>query len=125
MAINFSELNIIHIICIFFISIIYFLGGVSISKILDLICQKIFREENNYKERKDKYTEKGKILIILETSIQIGFICILIFIFRFFVNNLIKILCPIHTEKYALLIIAPTVFIKQKILKEKIEYIWS
>lgn len=124
MAYSFGELNLIHLICIFIISIIYFLGGVSISKILDMICQKIFREENNYKERIEKYTEKGKLLILLETCIQIGLICILIFIFRFFVNNLIKILCPIHTEKYALLIIAPTVFIKQKILKEKIEYIW-
>ena len=121
----YKELNVINITCIFTISIIYFLGGVSISKLLDLSCKKIFNEQIEINDRILNYSKKGKIKILLETSLQIGLICILIFLFRLFIHNYITMFCSSDTEKYALLIIAPTVFIKQKILKEKIEYIWS
>lgn len=105
------------VFCIFITSIIYFLLGVTISKII-----------NDNSSEYNKNT--SKIKLFFEVAIQIGIIATSVYFIRLLVRNIISFLnsgkkLPGSPDKYAMIIVAPTMFSLQPKILEKIKHIWS
>ena len=97
--------------------IIYFLLGVTISKII-----------NDNSSEYNKNT--SKIKLFFDVAIQIGIIATSVYFIRLLVKNLISFLnngkkLPGSPDKYAMIIVAPTMFSLQPKILEKIKHIWS
>ena len=99
---------------IFVYSIVFLSIGVSVGELLDKIMPKL-----------DK--SKSKMIILIEVYLQIGLIAVLTYIFREIVHYIFNTTFNIakNPDKFAVLIIAPTMFSQQKSLIEKIHYIWD
>tara|TARA_B110000977_G_scaffold197502_1_gene280153 strand:- start:1743 stop:2126 length:384 start_codon:yes stop_codon:yes gene_type:complete len=95
-------------------AIIFFSIGVTIGKILD-----------TYLPKYDK--DKKESILLLEVYLQIGLIALTTYIFRenvdFILKNLFKI--KKSPDKFAILIVAPTMFGQQKELMKKLNHLWN
>jgi len=95
-------------------AIIFFSIGVTIGKILD-----------TYLPKYDK--DKKESILLLEIYLQIGLIALSTYIFRenvdFILKNLFKI--KKSPDKFAILIVAPTMFGQQKELMKKLNHLWN
>tara|TARA_B110000259_G_C14016323_1_gene401449 strand:- start:1147 stop:1530 length:384 start_codon:yes stop_codon:yes gene_type:complete len=95
-------------------AIIFFSIGVTIGKILD-----------TYLPKYDK--DKKESILLLEIYLQIGLIALTTYIFRenvdFILKNLFKI--KKSPDKFAILIVAPTMFGQQKELMRKLNHLWN
>ena len=95
-------------------AIIFFSIGVTIGKILD-----------TYLPKYDK--DKKESILLLEIYLQIGLIALTTYIFRenvdFILKNLFKI--KKSPDKFAILIVAPTMFGQQKELMKKLNHLWN
>lgn len=95
-------------------AIIFFNIGVTIGKILD-----------TYLPKYDK--DKKESILLLEIYLQIGLIALSTYIFRenvdFILKNLFKI--KKSPDKFAILIVAPTMFGQQKELMKKLNHLWN
>ena len=99
---------------IFLYSIVFLTLGVSFGKILDNIIPKL-----------DK--NKSKIVILMEVYLQIGLISVITYILREIVHYIFNITFSIEKkpDKFAVLILSPTLFSQQSELIKKINYIWN
>ena len=95
-------------------AIIFFNIGVTIGKILD-----------TYLPKYDK--DKKKSILLLEIYLQIGLIALSTYIFRENVDFILKNLFKINKspDKFAILIVAPTMFGQQKELMKKLNHLWN
>lgn len=95
-------------------AIIFFSIGVTIGKILD-----------TYLPKYDK--DKKKSILLLEIYLQIGLIALSTYIFRENVDFILKNLFKINKspDKFAILIVAPTMFGQQKELMKKLNHLWN
>lgn len=95
-------------------AIIFFNIAVTIGKILD-----------TYLPKYDK--DKKESILLLEIYLQIGLIALSTYIFRenvdFILKNLFKI--KKSPDKFAILIVAPTMFGQQKELMKKLNHLWN
>ena len=103
-------------------SIIFFTIGSSFAQFLDNIFPK-FNYENP--------EEKSKYQYYFETIVQMACIGIIAYIFREFINYLVNSIDILRRNiygkpgKFAVIIIAPTMFALQPNLIEKVEYLWN
>ena len=99
---------------IFIYAILFLTFGVSIGELLNKIMP--IYDEN-----------KSKIEVFLEVSLQIGLIAITTYAFREFINIFLKGTFNIYKkpDKFAVLIVAPTMFSQQSELIKKIHHIWD
>lgn len=95
-------------------AIIFFNIGVTIGKILD-----------TYLPKYDK--DKKESILLLEIYLQIGLIALTTYIFRENVDFILKNLFKINKspDKFAILIVAPTMFGQQKELMKKLNHLWN
>ena len=95
-------------------AIIFFNIGVTIGKILD-----------TYLPKYDK--DKKESILLLEIYLQIGLIALSTYIFRENVDFILKNLFKINKspDKFAILIVAPTMFGQQKELMKKLNHLWN
>lgn len=99
---------------IFIYSILFLTFGVSSGELLDKLMP--------------KYDEtKTKIVLFIEVCIQIGLIAVTTYVFREYINYFLKNTFDIYKnpDKFAVLIVAPTMFSQQKDLIKKIHNIWD
>ena len=70
---------------------------------------------------------KTKIELFLEVCLQIALIALTTYTFREFINMILKGTFKIfkNPDKFAVLIVAPTMFSQQKELMKKIDHIWD
>ena len=99
---------------IFVYSIVFLSIGVSIGELLNIMMPKF--DEN-----------KSKITILIEIYLQIGLIAVSTYIFREIVHYIFNSRFNIKKkpDKFAVLIIAPTMFSQQSELIKKIHYVWD
>jgi hypothetical protein len=109
---------------IIFYSCIFVTIGVLFAKMLDDIFPK-FDENKN----KNKNTIKSKILLYIEVLIQISTIALITYIFREYISHFIESIDYVKKniygspDKFAALIIAPTMFSVQPSLINKIKFL--
>ena len=103
-----------YAIWIFVYSIVFLSIGVSIGELLNIMMPKF--DEN-----------KSKITILIEIYLQIGLIAVSTYIFREIVHYIFNSTFNIKKkpDKFAVLIIAPTMFSQQSELIKKIHYVWD
>jgi hypothetical protein len=103
-----------YVMWIFVYSIVFFSIGVSIGELLNNIMPKF--DEN-----------KAKITILMEIYLQIGLIAVSTYIFREIVHYIFNSTFNIKKkpDKFAVLIIAPTMFSQQTELIKKIHNVWN
>ena len=111
---------------VFLTSAIFLLLGVSFAKFLD----NTFPKFKNIKEESDEIPIKYKGQILIEVIVQIGIIAVFSYILREVVINIIYLIFGKKNvigkpDKYAILIVAPTMFSQQKSLINKITYLWN
>jgi hypothetical protein len=105
-------------------AIIFLTVGVSAARVLDELFPK-FNENDNKNEN------KGKFRYYIEVIIQIALIALVTYLFREIVHFLFARVKSINKhmygkpDKFAALIIAPTMFAAQPNLINKIKYIWN
>jgi len=105
-------------------AIIFLFIGVSIARGLDMLFPK-------FSEDKDKAKEKPIQNYLLEISAQIAMIVVATYIFREIVHYIftlpliLKINMYGKPDRFAALIIAPTMFAVQPNLISKIKYVWG
>ena len=99
---------------IFIYAIIFLTIGVSVGEIL-----------NNLFPKYDK--EKSETRLLLEIYLQVGLIAVISYIFREYADFILKYTFKIEKspEKFAVLIVAPTMFSQQKELIKKLSHIWD
>ena len=70
---------------------------------------------------------KSKLVLYLEVIIQISLIAVSTYIFREYINVILKNSFNIYKnpDKFAVIIVAPTMFSQQKELIKKIQHIWD
>ena len=107
---------------IFLTSVLFLVTGVSIAKVFENVFPK-FEDKKG-----DKNLKKARLLV--EVSIQIGAIAMITYIFREVITKLIKKVLGEKNvfgspDKYAIIIVAPTMFSQQPTLIKKINYIWN
>ena len=76
-----------------------------------------------------KYDEtKSKPELIIEMSLQIGMIGVITYLFREIISKILRKYLGTHIhgspEKYAIVVIAPTMFSQQQSLIDKIDHVW-
>ena len=102
------------ILIIFVVSIIFATLGVITGKVLGAVFPKYDASKN-------------KAIVYVESMLQIGTIVVLTFGFRTLlknvINNMFKSITYGEVEKFAILVAAPTVFLLQKDLKEKLTFL--
>lgn len=107
---------------IFLTSIMFLMVGVSIAKKLDESFPS-FDKDNEQDVVRPKY------VLLVESAVQIGLIGVTTYIFREVIHKGLKIVFGgnLHgnPSKYAILIVAPTMFSQQKSLINKITHVWN
>lgn len=95
-------------------AILFLTIGISIGKMLD-----------TYLPKYDK--NKKESILLLEIYIQIGLIAISTYVFREYIDFILKKTFKIQKspDKFAILIVAPTMFGQQKELLKKLNHIWN
>ena len=100
----------------------FLIVGVSIAKKLD-------ESFPSFDKDNQKDVERPKIILLAESSVQIGLIGVTTYIFRELIHKGLKFMFGknLHgnPSKYAILIVAPTMFSLQKSLINKIKFIWE
>ena len=91
-------------------SVLLFIIGITYAKFIDNLLDD-FREENN---------NKSKLLIWTETIVQVVLSVLGIYILREFIDYLFG-----NPDRFALIIVTPTMFFTQKNLQRKINYLWN
>lgn len=110
-----------YISLILIYGIIFFLLGVTLAK----YNEKLFPSFNK------KSLQKPKVLVLLEATLQILISILITYIIRHIVrlifDNLLKFKDKLNRspDKFAVIIVAPTMFAAQPNLLNKIRYIWS
>ena len=108
---------------IFLTSVLFLVVGVTIAKGFENIFPKFKTEKNE-----NKMTKKMRLFV--EVAIQIGAIAMITYIFREVIVKTIKMVFGKKNvigspDKYAIIIVAPTMFSQQPTLIKKINYIWN
>ena len=111
---------------VFLTSIIFLVLGVSFAKFLD----NTFPKFENIKEKSDEIPIKHKGQLLVEVIVQIGIIAVFSYILREVIINVIYLIFGKKNvigkpDKYAIVIVAPTMFSQQKSLINKITYLWN
>lgn len=102
-------------------SVLLFIIGITYAKFIDNLLDD-FREENN---------NKSKLLIWTETIVQVVLSVLGIYILREFIDYLFRNVLNFNThifgnpDRFALIIVTPTMFFTQKNLQRKINYLWN
>lgn len=103
-------------VVVFFISIIFATFGLIAGKTLNTIFPKFDQS-------------KGKPRIYLESMLQIGSIAIITYAFRLLIGYLTHKIFKTDkygpADKFAVLVAAPTIFLLQSDLKDKLSFIFS
>jgi len=104
-------------------SCVFLTIGVTTAKLLNKLFPEFEEPEENGKK------QKSKIQYYFEIIIQISSIAVITYIFRelihFIFTNIKSISLYGKPDKYAALIIAPTMFTAQPNLIKKIKYVWN
>jgi hypothetical protein len=107
---------------IFLTSVIFLIVGVSIAKKLD-------ESFPSFDKDNEEDVERPKMILLAESATQIGLIGVTTYIFREVIQKGLKLIFDknLHgnPSKYAILIVAPTMFSQQKSLINKIKFIWE
>lgn len=107
---------------IFLTSIMFLIVGVSIAKKLDELFPS-FDEEN------EDDVQRSKAILLAESATQIGLIGVTTYIFREVIHKGLRLVFGKNLygnpSKYAILIVAPTMFSQQKSLIKKITHVWN
>ncbi len=107
---------------IFLTSVMFLIVGVSIAKKLD-------ESFPSFDEDNEKDVARPKMVLLAESGAQIGMIGVTTYIFREVIQKGLKFIFGknLHgnPSKYAILIVAPTMFSQQKSLIKKITHIWN
>lgn len=107
-------MNVKFILIIFVVSIVFASLGVVTGKVLGTVFPKYD-------------SSKSKAVVYLESMLQIGTIVVLTFAFRTLfkkvINKMFKTITYAEVEKFAILVAAPTLFLLQKDLKEKLTFL--
>ena len=108
---------------IFLTSVLFLVVGVTIAKGFENIFPKFKTDKKEKKMTK-------KLRLFVEVAIQIGAIAMITYIFREIIVKLIKKVFGKKNvfgspDKYAIIIVAPTMFSQQPTLIKKINYIWN
>lgn len=107
---------------IFLTCVMFLIVGVSIAKKLNELFPS-FDKDN------EEDVKRSKMILLAESSVQIGLIGVTTYIFREVINKGLKFIFDknLHgnPSKYAILIVAPTMFSQQKSLINKITFIWN
>jgi hypothetical protein len=114
---------------VFLTSAIFLLLGVSFAKFLDNSFPKFI----NYKEKQneeDSFVKKNKLIVLVEIILQIGIIAVFVYILREVIVQLLYVVFGKKNivgkpDKYAIFIVAPTMFSQQESLINKITYVWN
>jgi hypothetical protein len=102
-------------------SIFLFIIGITYAKFIDNLLDD-FREENN---------KKSKFIIWTETIAQVVLLVLGSYILREFIDYLFRNVFDLNThifgnpDRFAVIIVAPTMFFTQKNLQRKINYLWN
>jgi hypothetical protein len=109
---------------VFFITIyaiLLFVMGISYAKVID----KVFPDF-------DKLEKKpGKLVVLFETLVQVSLTVVGSYIFRELLEYLFRNLLGLdkyiigNPDRFAIIIVAPTMFFTQKNLQHKINYLWN
>jgi len=107
---------------IFLTSVMFLIVGVSIAKKLDDSFPSF--DKDNQRD-----VERPKMILLAESSVQIGLIGVTTYIFRELIHKGLRFMFGknLHgnPSKYAILIVAPTMFSQQTSLINKIKFIWD
>ena len=107
---------------IFLTSIMFLVIGVSVAKKLDESFPS-FDKDNEQDVTRPKY------VLLAEAAVQIGLIGVTTYIFREVIHKGLRVVFGKNLygnpSKYAILIIAPTMFSQQKSLINKITHVWN
>ena len=114
---------------VFLTSAIFLLLGVSFAKFLDNSFPKFI----NYKEKQneeDSFDKKNKLIVLVEIILQIGIIAVFVYVLREVIVQLLYVVFGKKNivgkpDKYAIFIVAPTMFSQQESLINKITYVWN
>ena len=108
---------------IFLTSVLFLVVGVTIAKGFENIFPKF-----KIDKKENKMTKKMRLFV--EVAIQIGAIGMITYIFREVIVKTIKMVFGKKNvfgspDKYAIIIVSPTMFSQQPTLIKKINYIWN
>lgn len=102
-------------------SIFLFVIGITYAKFIDNLLDDFLEEKN----------KKSKLLIWTETIVQVVLSVLGIYILREFIDYLFRNVLNLNThifgnpDRFAVIIVAPTMFYTQKNLQRKINYLWN
>lgn len=102
-------------------SIFLFVIGITYAKFIDNLLDDFLEEKN----------KKTKLLIWTETIVQVVLSVLGIYILREFIDYLFRNVLNLNThifgnpDRFAVIIVAPTMFYTQKNLQRKINYLWN
>lgn len=102
-------------------SIFLFVIGITYAKFIDNLLDDFLEEKN----------KKTKLLIWTETIVQVVLSVLGIYILREFIDYLFRNVLNLNThifgnpDRFAVIIVAPTMFFTQKNLQRKINYLWN
>tara|TARA_Y100000593_G_C4081580_1_gene224130 strand:+ start:51 stop:389 length:339 start_codon:yes stop_codon:yes gene_type:complete len=99
---------------IFIYAIVFLSIGITIGKLLEKYMPKL--DEKKY-----------RTLTLIEIYVQVGIIAVLTYIMREYVDVLFKMFFTIkkRPDRFAVLIVAPTLFGQMPTLMDKLHHIWS